>query len=160
MTLSIFVKGKINFRHVQIWLWIYLLKEKLTLDMFKYNFEYICQRKSWLWICQNMTLSVFVKGKVDFRHVEIWLWVYLLKEKLTLDMSEYDFEYVCLNFTYSNENENENKQKKKPIWSFSHFIFLYKKINTNKIIIIISKVNVTNIKQTLLRFHLIFPLLI
>jgi hypothetical protein len=57
--------------------WRYLKKEKMTLDMFKYDFEYVFQRK------------------VDFRHVEIWLWVCLLKEKLTLDMSKYDFEYDC-----------------------------------------------------------------
>jgi hypothetical protein len=42
-----------------------------------------------------MTLSMFVKGKVDFRYVEIWLGVCLSKEKLTLDMSKYDFENVC-----------------------------------------------------------------
>jgi hypothetical protein len=48
-----------------------------------------------------MSLSTFVKGKVDFKHVEIWLWVYswnwvwLSKEKLTLNISKYDFEYVC-----------------------------------------------------------------
>jgi hypothetical protein len=32
MILSMFVKGKINFRHVQ--------------DMSRYDFEYVCQRKS------------------------------------------------------------------------------------------------------------------
>jgi hypothetical protein len=71
MTLSMFVKGKIDFRYVQIWHWVCLLKEKL-----------------------NMTLSMFVKGKVDFKCVQIWLWVCLSKGKLTLDMSEYDFKYV------------------------------------------------------------------
>jgi hypothetical protein len=50
-------------------------KEKLILDIFKYDFEY-------------------VNGKVDFGNVEIWLWVCLLKKKLTLEMSKYDFEYV------------------------------------------------------------------
>jgi hypothetical protein len=73
MTLSILVKGKVDFR----WFWVFLLKEKFTLDMSKYDFEYVCQRK------------------VDFRHIEIFLWVCLSKEKLTLDMSKYDFEYVC-----------------------------------------------------------------
>jgi hypothetical protein len=67
MTLRMFVKGKIK---------------NLTLDMSKYDFEYVWQRKSWLYTCRNMTLSMFVKGKVDFR-------------QLTLDMSKYDFEYVC-----------------------------------------------------------------
>jgi hypothetical protein len=41
-----------------------------------------------------MTLNMFVKEKVDFRHVQIWVLVCLLKEKLTLNMSKYDFEYV------------------------------------------------------------------
>jgi hypothetical protein len=59
MTLSIFVKGKVDFRCVEIWLWVFLLKEKLTLD--------------------------------DFRCFEKWLWVFLLKEKLTVDVSKYDF---------------------------------------------------------------------
>jgi hypothetical protein len=68
----------IDFRYVQIWFWVCLSKEKLTLDMSKYDFEYVCQ-----------------EGKIDFRHVEIWLWVCLLKEKLTLDITKYDFEYVC-----------------------------------------------------------------
>jgi hypothetical protein len=63
MTLSIFVKGKVDFRCIQIY--------------------------------SNMTLSIFVEGKVDFRCVQIWLWVFLLKEKFTLDVSKYDFEYVC-----------------------------------------------------------------
>jgi hypothetical protein len=95
MTLSMFVKGKVDFRHIQIWVWVSLSKEKLTLDMSKYDFECICQRKSWLWILPNMTSSMFVKGKVDFRCVQIWLWVFLLKEKLSLYMSKYDFEYFC-----------------------------------------------------------------
>jgi hypothetical protein len=41
------VKGKVDFRHVWIWLWVCLSKEKLTLDMSKYDLEYVCQRKSW-----------------------------------------------------------------------------------------------------------------
>jgi hypothetical protein len=70
-----------------------VLKGKLTLCISKYNFEYVCERKSWLYTCPNMTLSMFVKEKFDFIHVQMWLWVFLLKEKLTLDMSKYDFEY-------------------------------------------------------------------
>jgi hypothetical protein len=50
-----------------------------------------------------MTLCIFIKGKVDFRCVQIWLWVYLSKEKLTLDMSKYDFKYVC-DIECKNEN--------------------------------------------------------
>jgi hypothetical protein len=92
MTLSMFVKGKVDFRNVQIWLWVCFSKEKFTLDMFKYDFEYDCQRKSWFQAYLDMTLNMFVKGKVDFRHVQIWC---LSKEKLTLDMSKYDIEYVC-----------------------------------------------------------------
>jgi hypothetical protein len=38
---------------------------------------------------------MFVKGKVDFKCVQIWLWVCLSKEKLTLNVSKYDFKYVC-----------------------------------------------------------------
>jgi predicted nucleic acid-binding Zn finger protein len=95
MTLNIFVKGKVDFRHVQIWLWICLSKEKLTLNISKYYFEYVCQKKSWFYTCPNMTLSMFVKGKLEFRHVEIWIWVSLTMENLNLDMSKYDFEYVC-----------------------------------------------------------------
>jgi hypothetical protein len=60
MTLSMFVKRKVDFKCVQIWLWVFLFK-----------------------------------GKVDFRCVKIWLWVFLLNEKLTLDVSKYDFEYFC-----------------------------------------------------------------
>jgi hypothetical protein len=48
MTLNMFVKGKVDFRHVEIWLRECLSKEKLTLDMSKYDFEYVCQRKNWL----------------------------------------------------------------------------------------------------------------
>jgi hypothetical protein len=48
VSLSTIMKEKFEFKHDQIWLWVYLLKEKLTLDMFKYNFEYVCQRKTWL----------------------------------------------------------------------------------------------------------------
>jgi hypothetical protein len=46
-------------------------------------------------ITPNMTLNIFIKGKVDFRCVQIWLRVCLSKEKLTLDVSKYDIEYVC-----------------------------------------------------------------
>jgi hypothetical protein len=46
-------------------------------------------------MCQNMTLGISVRGKVDFKCVQIWLWVFLLKENLTLNVSKYDFEYVC-----------------------------------------------------------------
>jgi hypothetical protein len=46
-------------------------------------------------MCANITLNIFIKGKVDFTCVQIWLWVFLLKEKLTLDVSKYDFEYFC-----------------------------------------------------------------
>jgi hypothetical protein len=113
MTLSIFVKGKVDLKHIKIWLWVYLSKEKLTLDMWKYDFKYVCQRKNWLLICPNMISSMSVKKKVDFKHVQIWHWVFLLKEKfnfryvqiwlwvclwkekLTSDMSKYDFDYVC-----------------------------------------------------------------
>jgi hypothetical protein len=52
MTLSMFVKGKVDFkyifkrkvdfRHDQIWHWVCLLKEKLTLDISKYDFGYVC----------------------------------------------------------------------------------------------------------------------
>jgi hypothetical protein len=73
MTLSMFIKGKFDFRHVQVWLWICLSKEELTLDMIKYDFMYVYQRKNWIWIYPNMTLSMFIKGKVDFGHVQIWL---------------------------------------------------------------------------------------
>jgi hypothetical protein len=75
MTLSMFVKGKVDFRHVQIWLWVCLSKEKFTLNMFKYDFEYVCQRKSWLQMFPNMSKfefeCMFVKGKVDFRYVKM-----------------------------------------------------------------------------------------
>jgi predicted nucleic acid-binding Zn finger protein len=95
MTLSMFVKGKFDFKHVQIWLWVCLLKEKLTLNISKYDLQYVCERKSWLQTCTNMILNMFIKGKLDFRNVQVWLWVCLLKEKLTLNISKYDFEYVC-----------------------------------------------------------------
>jgi hypothetical protein len=42
-----------------------------------------------------MTLSMFIKGKVDFRHDQVWFWVCLSKKKFTFDISKYDFEYVC-----------------------------------------------------------------
>jgi hypothetical protein len=38
-------------------------------------------------MCPNMTLNIFVKGKVDFRCVEIWLWVFLSEGKV-------DFKYL------------------------------------------------------------------
>jgi hypothetical protein len=69
--------------------------EYVYLDMTKYGFEYNHERQSWLLTWQNMSLNMFIKGKLDFRHDQIWLWVCLSKEKLTLDMSKYDFEYVC-----------------------------------------------------------------
>jgi hypothetical protein len=47
MTLSIFVKGKVDFKHVQIWFWMYLSMKNLILDMSKYDFEYVCQRQGW-----------------------------------------------------------------------------------------------------------------
>jgi hypothetical protein len=37
-----------------------LSKENLTLDMSKYDFKYVCQRKSWFYTCPNMTLNMFV----------------------------------------------------------------------------------------------------
>jgi hypothetical protein len=95
MTLSMFIKEEFNFRHDQIWLWVCLSKEKLTLGMSKYDFEYVLKGKVdfihiqiWLWVCLS-------KEKFDFRHNQIWLWVCLSKKNLTLDMSKYDFEYVC-----------------------------------------------------------------
>jgi hypothetical protein len=53
---------------------------------------------------------------------------------------------------------NINKQKN--VHNYSHILTSFWKINTNKIIIIISKINITNTKQTLLKFHLKFLLLI
>jgi hypothetical protein len=95
MCLSTIMKEKVDFRHIKIWLWVYFSKEKLNLDISKYKFKYICQKKSWLYTWPNMTLSVFVTGKVNFRYVKIWLWVcLLLKENLTLGMSKYDLECV------------------------------------------------------------------
>jgi hypothetical protein len=87
MTLSKFVKEKVDFKYDQKLLWVSLSKKKLTLN----NDE----RKVNFWTFPNMTLSMFFKGKVDLRCVEIWLWVFLLKEKLTLDVSKYDLEYFC-----------------------------------------------------------------
>jgi hypothetical protein len=75
--LNMFVKEKVDFKHVQVWL------------------EYVCQKKSWFWTYPNIILSIFVKEKVDFRHIQIWLWVCLSKEKLTINISKYDFEYFC-----------------------------------------------------------------
>jgi hypothetical protein len=95
MTLIMFVKEKVDFKHFQIWLWLCLSKEKLTLNMSKYDFEYVCQMKSWLWTCPNMTYSMFVKRKIDFKHIQIWHRIWSWKEKLTLDMCKYEFEYVC-----------------------------------------------------------------
>jgi hypothetical protein len=82
------MKEKFDFRYVQTWLWICLLKEKLTLDMSKYDL--VCLKEKLDFRYSNMILSMFVEGKVDFRHVQIWLWVCLSKEKLTLDMNKYD----------------------------------------------------------------------
>jgi hypothetical protein len=109
MTLIIFVKWKVDFKHVEIWLWICLSNEKhiqiwhtvclskenLTLNISKYDIEYDHERKSWLWTCPNMTLGMFVKRKIDFKHIKIWHWVFLSKEKLTLDITKNDFKYVC-----------------------------------------------------------------
>jgi hypothetical protein len=95
MILITFVKGKVDSRHVQNWLWVFLSKEKLTFNISKCDFNYFYQKKSWLQTCPNMTLGMFIKRKVDFRHVQIWLWMCLSKEKLILDMSKYDSEYVC-----------------------------------------------------------------
>jgi hypothetical protein len=50
MTLSMFIREKVDFRYVQIWLWVCFSKEKLTLDMSKYDFEYNHERKIWLQI--------------------------------------------------------------------------------------------------------------
>jgi hypothetical protein len=46
--------------------------------MTKYDFEYVCQRKS----------LILKMSKYDFEY-----WIYLWKEKLTLDISKYDFKY-------------------------------------------------------------------
>jgi hypothetical protein len=75
MTLNMLVKGKVDFRHVQIWHWICLSKEKLILVISKYDFEYVFQKK--------LTLDM---SKYDFE--------YVCQKKLTLNMSKYDFEYV------------------------------------------------------------------
>jgi hypothetical protein len=105
MTLSMFVKGEVNFRYVETLVWVCLSKEKLTLIMSKNDFEFVkgkCDfeyvRKSLIlnmFKYRNMILNMFAKGKVEFRNVKIWLWICLSKENLTLDMSKYDFEYVC-----------------------------------------------------------------
>jgi hypothetical protein len=47
----------------------------LTLEMSKYDFEYVFQKK------------------VDFRHDQIWIWVQSLKKNLILSMTKYEFEY-------------------------------------------------------------------
>jgi hypothetical protein len=73
MTLSMFVKGKVDFRYVEIWLWVCLFKEKLTLDMTKYDMECVCQRKGWLQTCPSMTLSMFAKEGFDFGHNQIYV---------------------------------------------------------------------------------------
>jgi hypothetical protein len=86
-----FVKGRVDFKHIQIHE-IRLLKEKLTLDMSKYV-------QIWLLVClskEKLTLDMTICG----------VWVYLLEEKLTLSMfvkgkvdfrymSKHDFECVC-----------------------------------------------------------------
>jgi hypothetical protein len=98
MTLSMFIKEKVDFRHDQIWLWVCLSKKNLSLDMSKYDFEYVCQKKGLTLDMSTysiMTLSMFVKGKVDFIHVQIWVWVQSWRKKLSLDMMKYEFEYVC-----------------------------------------------------------------
>jgi hypothetical protein len=48
MTLSVFVKGKVDFKYVKIpnMTLSMFVKKKLTLDISKYNFEYICQKKN------------------------------------------------------------------------------------------------------------------
>jgi hypothetical protein len=59
MTLSMFVKKKFDFRYVQIWLWVCLLKKDLILN----NVEI------WLWIClskEKLTLDI---SKYDFKYV-------------------------------------------------------------------------------------------
>jgi hypothetical protein len=76
MTLSMFVKEKLKFRDMEIWVWVQSWKRNLTLHMSKYDFEYVCQRK------------------IDSRYEQIWLWVFLLKEKLTFNICKYDFEYI------------------------------------------------------------------
>jgi hypothetical protein len=55
-----FVKGKIDFKHIQIWLGVCLSKERLTSNISKYDFG----------VC-------------------------FLKENLTLDISKYNFKYFC-----------------------------------------------------------------
>jgi hypothetical protein len=72
MTLSMFIKGKVDLRHVQKWLWVCLSKEKSTSDITKYDFEYNHERKT---LTLNMSKYYFSKN-------------------MLLDMSRYDFEYV------------------------------------------------------------------
>jgi AAA15 family ATPase/GTPase len=55
MTLNKFVKEKVDFKYDQIWLWVSLSKQKLTLDISKYDFENVIQKK------------------INFRHIQIWL---------------------------------------------------------------------------------------
>jgi hypothetical protein len=43
----------------------------LILDMSKYDFEYVCQKKNSLSTYPNVNLSTYVKGKVDVRPVQI-----------------------------------------------------------------------------------------
>jgi hypothetical protein len=71
MTLSKFVKEKVEFNHVQIWLWVYLSKEKLTLDMSKYDFKYVFQSKNWLYTWSNITLSTIIKKSINVSNVTI-----------------------------------------------------------------------------------------
>jgi hypothetical protein len=40
-----FFKRKVDIGYVQIWLWVCFSKEKLTLDITKYDFEYNHERK-------------------------------------------------------------------------------------------------------------------
>jgi predicted nucleic acid-binding Zn finger protein len=97
MTLSIFVKGKVDFRCVEIWLWVFLSKEKLTLEMSKYDIEYVCQNKNWFQICSNMTLSMFVKGKYNIEYVcqkKSWFQTYPNMILSIFIKKKYDFEYV------------------------------------------------------------------
>jgi hypothetical protein len=58
------------------------IKKKFTLNISKYDFEYVCQRKIDFKNVQNMTLSMFVKGKVDIRHVKNMTLSMLVKWKI------------------------------------------------------------------------------
>jgi hypothetical protein len=89
MTLSIFVKGKVDFRCVQIWLWVFLLKEKLTINMTKYNYKYnkkekldFANDKILVWVQSWKKKLILDTSKYDFKHDQIWLWVCLSNEKL------------------------------------------------------------------------------